>query len=100
MNRRLSAAALALVLAFGTVAFVRAEGAAKSEKDQPLKMAACPPECGFACTSRDEKELVEVLKTHAKTHHDMDLTDEQARGMIKPVAKPAAAKETAKGEAG
>jgi len=90
MNRRLLGAGLALAFALVISPLARAEAAAKTESGE-LKMVACPPECGFSCTSHSEKELIEALKAHAKTYHNMDLTDEQAKGMIKAAdaqAKP------------
>lgn len=93
MNRKLIGTGLALALALGTAALVRSEEAAKMEKEKPLKMVACPPECGFSCTSRSEKELIDALKTHAKTYHNMEMTDEQAKGMIKTVEMPMADKD-------
>ena len=93
MNRKMFGAVLALALALGAAAYVRSEDAAKTEKGQELKMVACPPECGFCCTSRNEKELIDALKNHAMTYHNMALTDEQAKSMIKTVETPATAKE-------
>ena len=96
MNRKYLGATLALALAFALGSLIRAEDAAKTEQGE-LKMVACPPECGFSCTSRNENELVEALKAHAKAYHNMNLTDEQAKSMIKPVDTPAKAKDERKG---
>ncbi len=94
MNRRLFGMALALALTLGAAAVVRAGEPAKTEsQNQPLKMVACPPDCGFSCTSRSEKELIEALKNHAKTYHNMEMTDDQARSMIKLAPAPAEPKE-------
>ncbi len=92
MNRRLFGAALALALTLGAAAALRADESAKTENaNAPLKMVACPPDCGFSCTSRSEKELVEALKAHVKTYHNMDITDEQAKAAVKPAPAPAPA---------
>ncbi len=92
MKRRLIGASLVLVFALLGSLAARAEEAAKMESQaQPLKMVACPPDCGFSCTSRNEKELVEALKNHVKTYHNMEITDEQAKAAIKPAPAPAAA---------
>jgi len=96
MNRKSFGATLALALIFALCSYVRAEDAAKTEQGE-LKMVACPPECGFSCTSRNENELVEALKAHAKAYHNMTLTDDQAKRMIKPVDTPAKAKDEKKG---
>jgi len=91
MNRKLIGASLALALALVGSVVVRADEPAKAEsQNQPLKMVACPPDCGFSCTSRSEKELIEALKSHAKNFHNVELTDEQARAAIKPAPAPAA----------
>jgi len=92
MNRKLIGASAALALALIGSLVVRAGEPAKTEsQDQPLKMVACPPDCGFSCTSRSEKELIEVLKNHAKLYHNIELTDEQAKAAIKLAPAPAAA---------
>ena len=59
--------------------FCFAENLAKSES---LKTVSCPPECGFMCRSHDEKELIEIVKTHAKNAHGKLLTDEQVRSFM------------------
>ena len=89
MNRKLLGAALALALALGLSSVVRSADEGKMEKGD-LKMVACDPACGFSCTSRSEKELIEIVKAHAKAYHNMELTDAQVKAMIKPVAEPAA----------
>jgi predicted small metal-binding protein len=36
----------------------------------------------FMIQSEDESEVIEHVKQHAKEKHDMDLGDDEARGMI------------------
>ena len=48
-----------------------------------LKSLRCP--CGFEVRSRDEDELVEMTRLHAKNIHGQDLTVEQARALIQLV---------------
>ena len=48
-----------------------------------LKSAACDPKCGFMVRSRDEKEIISVIKAHAKKVHKMTVTDKQVKDMIK-----------------
>ena len=43
----------------------------------------CP--CGTVLRGTDEDAVVAVAQAHAKAVHDMDLTDEQARAMARPV---------------
>ena len=42
----------------------------------------CP--CGSVLRGDDEDEVVAAAQSHAKSVHDMDLTDEQARAMARP----------------
>lgn len=42
----------------------------------------CP--CGTVLRGTDEDEVVTEARVHAKTVHDMDLTDDQARAMARP----------------
>ena len=38
--------------------------------------------CGASLTDTDRDALIERVREHAKTAHDLDLTDEQIAGMI------------------
>ncbi len=96
MKRKLFGAALALVLALGLSSVVRSADEGQREKGE-LKTVACDPACGFSCTSRSEQEIIAMVKAHAKAYHNMDLTDEQVKSMIKPAATPAMAKDDKKG---
>ncbi len=95
MKRKLFGAALALVLALGLSAVVRSADEGKMEKGKmekgDLMTVACDPACGFSVSSRDEKELIRIVKVHAKTHHDKELTNEEVKAMIKPASTPAMA---------
>lgn len=42
----------------------------------------CP--CGIVLRGADENAVVAEAQVHAKSVHDMDLTDEQAREMARP----------------
>lgn len=42
----------------------------------------CP--CGAVINGTSEDEVVAQAQDHAKTTHDMDLSDEQARAMARP----------------
>ena len=42
----------------------------------------CP--CGTVLRGADEDEVVAVAQAHAKSTHDMELSDEQARSMVSP----------------
>jgi len=55
----------------------------KEHMREGLKSVSCDPACGFSVRSHDEAELTSIVKVHAKAHHNMDMTDEQVRGMMK-----------------
>lgn len=42
----------------------------------------CP--CGVVVRGADEGSVVTSAQDHARATHDMDLSDEQARGMARP----------------
>ena len=42
----------------------------------------CP--CGTVLRGADEDAVIAEAQQHAKSVHDMDLTDEQARSMARP----------------
>ncbi len=42
----------------------------------------CP--CGTVLRGADEAAVIAEAQQHAKSVHDMDLTDEQARSMARP----------------
>ncbi len=42
----------------------------------------CP--CGTVLRGADEDQVVAEAQAHAKSIHDMELTDEQARSMVSP----------------
>ena len=63
----------------------------KTEKDAgPLKSVSCDATCGFMVRSHSEKEIVSVVKTHAKKAHNMTMTDKQVKEMMKTEESPAA----------
>jgi predicted small metal-binding protein len=76
----LFAAALAVAV-FASLGIAR-ENSLKVSSPHPLMTVSCPPECGFMCRSHDEKELIEIVKTHAKNAHGKILTDEQVRSFM------------------
>jgi len=49
-----------------------------------LKKIECDPVCGFKVQSHDEKELMEIGIQHAKKFHNMTVSVEEAKKMIKP----------------
>ena len=55
----------------------------KKEGASKLMVVSCDPECGFMVKSHDEKELTEMVKSHAKNHHNKDVSDADVKGMMK-----------------
>ncbi len=41
-------------------------------------------ECGFVARANDDDSLVEVVQTHAREVHNMDMTREQVLAMATP----------------
>jgi len=55
-----------------------------------LKEAACDPACGFSVKSHDEKEIVDIIKQHAKKSHNKIVSDKEVMGMMREEMKKAA----------
>ena len=98
MIKRIFAALFVLMLAFSFSTITFAQDAAKQEmkkdekkmemtKDEkamgPLKSLSCDETCGFMVRSRDEKEVMSTMKSHAKKVHKMDMTEKQMKSMMK-----------------
>lgn len=83
--------ALALVTAFvlfaltaaGTAQETKHKEAKKAGMHTELRSVSCDPTCGFKVRSHDEKELISIIKTHAKKAHGKDVTDEEVKQMMK-----------------
>jgi predicted small metal-binding protein len=77
---------LASLLAFSGIASAEetkaAPAAAKSE-GAALHSVSCPDPCNFEVKSRNEKELISIVKTHAKKFHKMSMNDKQIKEMMK-----------------
>ncbi len=50
---------------------------------QKMMKIDCDPACGFMIKSHDEKELIEIVKAHAKKVHNMTVTDKDVKDKIK-----------------
>jgi len=48
-----------------------------------LKKLECDPKCGFMIQSHDEKEIIDIAIQHAKKSHNMQVTEKEAKAMIK-----------------
>jgi len=85
---------LALFLSFSALAQEKAAPKEEKKADKmemsksemqmgPLKSVACDPACGFMVRSHSEKELLSMVKTHAKKMHNKTMTDKDVKGMMK-----------------
>ena len=84
MKKQMIAALFALACGLSLTTLAVANEAAKSEDNQPMYSAQCPPSCDFTVKSHDKAEVVSMLQEHARTHHNgMVLTDEKAEAMVK-----------------
>ena len=98
MLRQLISALFVLVLAisFSTLTFGQEKMQKEAKKEEkkmemskeektmgPLKSISCDATCGFMCRSHDEKELMSVVRKHAKMMHKMDMKDKQMMEMMK-----------------
>ena len=59
------------------------EDSAAAATAQPMYVAGCPDPCTFQVQSHDKKEVVAILQQHAKTQHNMDLSEKDAEAMVK-----------------
>jgi predicted small metal-binding protein len=51
---------------------------------EQMKKIECPAPCNFSVKSHDEKELVAIAIQHAKKSHNMAITEQEVKKMIKP----------------
>lgn len=81
--------AIVLAVSFSSVAFAQDATKKEMKKDmkveekKELKSYSCDPQCGFMVRSHDDKEIVDVVKMHAKKQHNMDVTDKDVMAGMK-----------------
>jgi len=87
MVLRIAAPALFVLASFVfTSAAFASEGKEKTEtKPAQLESVSCAPECGFKVQSHDSKEIISIVKSHAKKAHHKVVSDQQVKEMMKPV---------------
>lgn len=78
-------AIVSIVFATATFAQEETKPAKIEGTATPLKYVSCAPSCGFRVQSHDEKEIIAMVKSHAKRAHHKILTDQQVKEMIKVV---------------
>ena len=100
--------AFVLTVSFTTVAFTQGEMKQETmkkddmKKDEmkkgdmdkemsmgPLKSVTCDPACGFMVRSHSEKEIITMVKAHAKRMHNKVVTDKDVKAMMKTEEAPA-----------
>lgn len=78
------ATAMTLSVALAGIANAADKPEAKSDNaKQETYVCSCPSPCDFTVKSHDKAEVAAVVKTHAKTHHNMDMSDKDVEAMIK-----------------
>ncbi len=50
---------------------------------EALKKIECEPTCGFMVRSHDEKELINIVMSHAKKSHNISISEKDVREKIK-----------------
>lgn len=53
---------------------------------EALKEVSCDPKCGFSVKSHDEKEIMDIVKQHAKKSYNMAITDKDVMEKMKEAA--------------
>jgi predicted small metal-binding protein len=79
---------LAAVAAFAVVSamsmFAIAEDVKKpADKPATVYTVQCDAPCSFMVSGHDKKEVIAVVIEHAKTHHNMNLTEKDVEAMVK-----------------
>ena len=64
-----------------------ASGMTNEAAQGPLKTVKCDAPCDFEVRGHDEKEIIQIVKQHAKNKHKMTVTDKQVRE--KMITEPA-----------
>ena len=75
--------ALALALSFAALRAEEAKKETNTELKEPMYVASCPAPCKFSVSSHDKQECAAVIKAHAKSKHNMDMSDKDVADMIK-----------------
>ena len=79
-------AVVALVVAGSSLTFAQDAPAKKvkmDDKHATMKSVSCDPACGFQVRGHDEAELIDIVRTHAKKMHNMDMSEADVRKMMK-----------------
>ncbi len=74
---------VALMVTFVTSASAQATKKEAKKETVELKSVSCDPQCGFSVRSHDEKELTDIVITHAKKAHNMDMSANDVKAKMK-----------------
>jgi predicted small metal-binding protein len=84
MKKGIFAAVAAFAVLSGLSVLAVADDAKKEgDKSAPVYSVQCDSPCSFTVSGHDKKEVVAVVIEHAKTHHNMTLTEKDVEGMVK-----------------
>jgi predicted small metal-binding protein len=85
MKKSLLATIAAFAIASAASTFVLAADDAKKDTDKPAAVytVQCDSPCSFMVSGHDKKEVVAVVIEHAKTHHNMVMSEKDVEAMVK-----------------
>lgn len=88
MFKRMLTIVTIMMLAISVSATAQEKKEMKAEKKEmkaydPVKVISCGPECGFTIKSRDEKEITDIINQHGKRVHNLTMSEENIKGMMK-----------------
>jgi len=86
-------AAVAAFATLSALSILAVADDAKKEGDKaaPVYSVQCDAPCSFMVSGHDKQEVIAVVIEHAKTHHNMTLTEKDVEPMVKTTmpTKPA-----------
>ena len=84
MKKSIFAALAAFAIISAASVFVLADETKKTgDQPAPVYSVQCDSPCSFMVSGHDKKEVIAVVIEHAKTHHNMNLTEKDVEGMVK-----------------
>ncbi len=84
MKKGIFAALAAFAIVSAASIFVLADDTKKAgDQPAPVYSVQCDSPCSFMVSGHDKKEVIAVVIEHAKTHHNMTLSEKDVEGMVK-----------------